>query len=166
MAVKQLGAPSSKEVSQLEAYVHQTLWTPEGGERRAFIQGRDHSVRVLGLDPTLAGIHVHATRPLVFPTACQLSDRRIETRPTDRGMQVRASLVYWSDELQADPAGARASAPALAETCLRCWTSCPKKRDCCNWMVCWSESAHAARTSLRPAAQPQSQPAFVGAALS
>ena len=49
-------------------------------------------------------------------------------------------MVYWSDEIQADPSAARAAAPALTAECLKCWTACPKKRDCCNWMVCWSEN--------------------------
>ncbi len=74
-----------------------TLWTPEGADRRHFVQGRDYAVR--------------------------------------------ASMVFWSDELQAAPQAAQAAAPALAETCIKCWSSCAKKRDCCNWMVCWSESA-------------------------
>jgi hypothetical protein len=95
MASKQLGAPVASEVAQLESYVHETLWTPEGADRRHYVQGRDYDVR--------------------------------------------ASMAFWSDELQAAPQAARAAAPALANACLKCWTTCPKKRDCCNWMVCWSE---------------------------
>ena len=45
MAIKQLGAPVASEVAQLEAYVHETLWTPEHGDRRQFLQGRDYAVR-------------------------------------------------------------------------------------------------------------------------
>ena len=46
---------------------------------------------------------------------------------------VRASMAYWSDELQARPEAARKAAPALVDACLKCWASCPKKSDCCNW---------------------------------
>ena len=96
MAIKQLGAPVASEVAQLEAYVHETLWTPEHGDRRQFLQGRDYAVR--------------------------------------------ASMVYWSDEFQAAPERALAAAPALTAECLKCWTACAKKTNCCNWMVCWSEN--------------------------
>eukprot|EP00966_Prymnesium_polylepis_P307784 7112679-Prymnesium_polylepis.1 len=51
-----------------------------------------------------------------------------------RDYAVRASMAFWSDELQAEPQAARAAAPALAAACIQCWSSCPKRRDCCNWM--------------------------------
>jgi len=40
MAVKQLGAPVASQVAQLEAYVHETLFTPEGGRRDEYLQVR------------------------------------------------------------------------------------------------------------------------------
>ena len=45
---------------------------------------------------------------------------------------VRASMLYWSDALQAAPEAAIAAAPATAKACQKCW---PK----CYWMHCWSE---------------------------
>jgi len=45
---------------------------------------------------------------------------------------VRASMLFWSDELQASPAAAVAAAPNTARACQKCW---PK----CYWMHCWSE---------------------------
>ena len=45
---------------------------------------------------------------------------------------VRASMLYWSDALQAAPNAAIAAAPATAKACQKCW---PK----CYWMHCWSE---------------------------
>jgi len=45
---------------------------------------------------------------------------------------VRASLLYWNDELQAAPAAAQAVSKVVAQMCSKCW---PK----CYWMHCWSE---------------------------
>ncbi|KAG8457365.1 hypothetical protein KFE25_005046 [Diacronema lutheri] len=44
---------------------------------------------------------------------------------------VRRSQLFWSDEVDADPAVA-AAAPELYAACHRCW---PK----CWWLICWSE---------------------------
>ena len=96
MSIKQLGLPSRAEVDKLEEWVHGTLWQGERGERRQFLQGKDHSVRL--------------------------------------------SMLYWSDDIDAQPTGAAAGfAPALYRHCHKCWATCRKKRDCCYWMHCWSE---------------------------
>ena len=96
MSVKQLGLPSTREVAQLEDWVHNTLWAGSTGVRKNFLQGSDHSVRL--------------------------------------------SMLYWSDAIDADPAGpAQSLAPALYKHCHKCWAGCSKKRDCCYWMHCWSE---------------------------
>ena len=45
---------------------------------------------------------------------------------------VRASMLYWSDELDGQPERMQAASPALWTACHKCW---PK----CYWMHCWSE---------------------------
>lgn len=43
---------------------------------------------------------------------------------------VRLSMLYWSDSIDATPAGpAWAALPALAKTCHKCWATCSKKRE-------------------------------------
>jgi hypothetical protein len=123
MAIKQLGGPVATEVVQLEEYVHTTLWTPEGGERRHYVQGRDYSVRgsmafwsdELQANPEKARAHAHAPIDILEYTH----------RHAPTGMHMH---LY--------PEKARAAAPALTAECLKCWASCPKKTNCCNWMVC------------------------------
>ena len=45
---------------------------------------------------------------------------------------VRASMLYWSEELDGQPERMQAASPALWTACHKCW---PK----CYWMHCWSE---------------------------
>ena len=45
---------------------------------------------------------------------------------------VRASMLYWSEELDGQPERMQATTPALWTACHKCW---PK----CYWMHCWSE---------------------------
>ena len=67
--------------------------------------------------------YVHAT---LWPGST--GERRRFVQGSD--YSVRASLMYWSDGLQAAPAEALAVSPVVAKMCSKCW---PK----CYWMHCW-----------------------------
>ena len=136
MAAKQLGMPHAAEIAKLEAYVHETLWQGAQPERKRFLQGADYSVKqrearlVLARAPPRARANARTLScASLMGTACA---RRVHG--TCACTQVRLSMLYWSDGIEAAPSAVQAAAPSLYRTCHKCWATCKKKRDCCYWM--------------------------------